>query len=60
MEQTHRVSLYDYEAGRAISPIELFVWQQLLDCQQANQLKDSRIGVSTDSLLRAGFHYPTR
>lgn len=60
VEQTHRVSLYDDEAGRTISPMELFVRQQLLDCQQANQPKDSRIGVSTDSLRRADFHYPTR
>ena len=42
--QTHRVSLYEYEAGTSVNPVNSEVWQQQLsDCQQANKLKDSVI-----------------
>ncbi len=44
VEQNHRVNIYDYEIGSSINPVEHGVWQQQLsECQQSNQLKDSLI-----------------
>ncbi|MCY7357428.1 MAG: hypothetical protein LH609_08135 [Rudanella sp.] len=44
VEQNHRANRYDYEIGSSVNPVEHGVWQQQLsECQQANQLKDSVI-----------------
>ena len=42
--QTHRVSLYEYEASTSVNSADSGVWQQQLsDCRQASQVKDSVI-----------------
>ncbi len=44
VEQNHRINSYEDEIGRSVNPVEHGVWQQQLsECQQANQLKDSVI-----------------
>jgi hypothetical protein len=43
-EQTRLRSIYEYELGNAVHPVDLVVWQQQLsDCKRANQQKDSLI-----------------
>lgn len=43
-EQTRQQSLYEYQLGNSVHPVDLVVWQQQLsDCKRANQQKDSLI-----------------
>jgi hypothetical protein len=43
-EQSHQLSLYEYESGYTIHPVDLVAWQQQLsDCKRANEQKDSLI-----------------
>lgn len=44
VKQNHRINTYEDEIGSSIRPLEDGLWQQQLsECQQANQLKDSVI-----------------
>ncbi len=43
-EQSRQRSIYEYELGNAVHPVDRMVWQQQLsDCNRANQQKDSLI-----------------
>ena len=43
-EQSRQQSMYEYELGHSVHPVDLLVWQQYLsDCKRANQQKDSLI-----------------
>ena len=43
-EQSHHLSINEYEVGNSIHSVDQELWQQQLsDCQRANQQKDSLI-----------------
>jgi hypothetical protein len=43
-EQSHRLTLNEYELGYTVHPVDLVAWQQQLsDCKRANEQKDSLI-----------------